>query len=404
MRVIDLAVKDLTELVRDRMAAVFLLIMPVVFTLMFGFAFGGFGVGQADPRLPVAVNDEDGSRLAAGLLGLVDQSSAIRRAAREGSEAEIAQLEQAVQEGDLAAAVIVPAGYGGDLLAGGQPRLIVIAKSGDLAGQAALREIEAAATRLAGAVQVARLSAEAVAARGGQVGADFVEAASEQALQAWQDPPLAVATSESGALAQESSGVMESGFSHTSPAMMVQFAMAGLIPAAQVLVAERKSRALRRLLTTAMSRFQIILGHWLAMFALLLAQLVVLATFGQLLGVNYAWQPLAVALLIGAIAFWIASLGLLIGVLAKGEDQVIIFALVPMFVLGGMGGAWMPLEVTGKIFQTIGHLLPTAWAMDGLENIVVRGLGLESVWLPVGIMLAFGVILLGLAVWRFRFE
>jgi ABC-2 type transport system permease protein len=403
MRVIDLAVKDLTQIARDRMSAVFLLIMPVVFTLMFGFAFGGFG-GQVDPRLPVAVIDEDGSRLSAGLLGLLDQSSAIRRAPREGQDAETVQLEAAVQEGDLAAAIIVPAGYGPDLLAGGRPRLAVIAKSGDLAGQTALREIQAAAMRMAAAVQAAQLSAEAVAARGGEVGPGFVEAASEQALQAWQDQPLTVATTESGAVAQESSGVMESGFSHISPAMMVQFAMAGLIPAADVLVTERTSRALRRLLTTATSRVQIILGHWLAMFAVLLAQLVVLTAFGQLLRVDYMRQPLAVALLIGAIAFWTASLGLLIGVLAKRRDQVIIFALVPMFVLGGMGGAWMPLEVTGRTFQAIGHLLPTAWAMDGLENIVIRGLGLESIWLPLGVMLAFGVVLFGLAVWRFRFE
>ena len=41
MRVIDLAIKDLTELVRDWKAALFLVIMPVAFTLLFGFAFGG---------------------------------------------------------------------------------------------------------------------------------------------------------------------------------------------------------------------------------------------------------------------------------------------------------------------------------------------------------------------------
>lgn len=62
-----------------------------------------------------------------------------------------------------------------------------------------------------------------------------------------------------------------------------------------------------------------------------------------------------------------------------------------MFVLAGMGGAWVPLELTDETFQTIGHLLPTAWAMDGLENIVFRSLGLESVWLPVAIMAAHAV-------------
>jgi ABC-2 type transport system permease protein len=64
----------------------------------------------------------------------------------------------------------------------------------------------------------------------------------------------------------------------------------------------------------------------------------------------------------------------------------------------------VPLEFTGKAFQAIGHLLPTAWAMDGLENIVVRGLGFESVLLPVAIMLAYAMALFAAAAWRFRFE
>ena len=69
-----------------------------------------------------------------------------------------------------------------------------------------------------------------------------------------------------------------------------------------------------------------------------------------------------------------------------------------------MGGAWVPLEFTSETFQTIGHLMPTAWAMDGFENIVIRGLGLESVLLPAAIMLAYAVVLFALAVWRFSFE
>jgi hypothetical protein len=40
MRVIDLTIKDLTELVRDWKAALFLVIMPIAFTLLFGYAYG----------------------------------------------------------------------------------------------------------------------------------------------------------------------------------------------------------------------------------------------------------------------------------------------------------------------------------------------------------------------------
>jgi len=51
-----------------------------------------------------------------------------------------------------------------------------------------------------------------------------------------------------------------------------------------------------------------------------------------------------------------------------------------------------------------GHLMPTAWAMDGLQNIVVRGLDLSSTQLPAGVLLAYATVFFGVSVWQFRLE
>lgn len=69
-----------------------------------------------------------------------------------------------------------------------------------------------------------------------------------------------------------------------------------------------------------------------------------------------------------------------------------------------MGGAWFPLEVTGKTFATIGHIMPTAWAMDGFQNLILRGLGFSSMLPPAGILAAYSALFFVLAVWRFSFE
>jgi ABC-2 type transport system permease protein len=411
MRAIDLAIKDLMQLVRNRMTAMFLVAMPVIFTLLFGFAFGGFGGGTEDPRLPVGFIDGDGSQLSASLRSMLETSSVIRPTVLEGADAEMAQVEKQVRQEDLAAALVVPAGYGEQMLAGELVPLQVIVDQGSTAGTTAQNEIQAVTARLAGSVEAARLSTQAYA---DQVGfADeaarrkFLQDTLDQAITAWADPPLTVDVRQSGAIAsgEQGSQTTSTGFAHASPSMMVQFAIAGLIGAATILVMERKTGALRRLLTTAVSRVEIIFGHYLAMVIMILAQLVILVAFGQIaLKVPYLRAPLATALVMVATALWTASLGLLIGTLAKSDDQATIFSLVAMFVLAGIGGAWVPLEFTGKTFQAIGHVLPTAWAMDGFENIVVRGMGLGSVWLPVGIMLAYAVVLFGLAAWRFKFE
>jgi ABC-2 type transport system permease protein len=75
--------------------------------------------------------------------------------------------------------------------------------------------------------------------------------------------------------------------------------------------------------------------------------------------------------------------------------------MFPMFVLSGLGGAWMPLEYTGAAFQTIGHASPIAWAMDGFKNIVARGLGFNSVLIPAAVLSGYALLFFALAVWRF---
>jgi ABC-2 type transport system permease protein len=413
MRIIDLAINDLRQLIRNWMTPLFLIVMPIGFTLFFGLIFAGTG-GEEDPRLPVGLMDQDGgSVLSTHLFDLLDASDAVRPVVSDES---IERMEKTINDGDLAAAVIVPAGYGGRIFAGEDTTLTVIVDGGTAAGSTAQSAIQAAVVRLRGAVKAAQLSAEALEAQGGSADEAFLTEALDEAIEAWREPPLTVAVTQSGAVAQSSAvaekdeeeqegSVMATPYGQSSPGMMVQFSIAGLIGAANILVLERKSRSLQRLLTTAISRIEIVLGHYLTMFVMIFAQLALLIGFGQLaLGVDYAREPVATLLLAVTMSLWTASLGLLIGVLAKTEEQVIIFSMILMFILSGLGGAWMPLEVTGETFQTIGHLLPTAWAMDGIQNIIVRGLGLESAWLPAGIMLLYAVAFFALAVWRFRFE
>jgi len=46
--------------------------------------------------------------------------------------------------------------------------------------------------------------------------------------------------------------------------------------------------------------------------------------------------------------------------------------------------------------------MPSAWAMNGYQNILIRGLGFESAWMPTLILLAYALGFFLLAVWRFR--
>lgn len=391
IRILDIAFKDLLQLTRDFKTFMFLILMPVLFTFLFGFAFGGFSNNQSDSRLPVGYLNQDDSWVSDTLHDQLADSDVIRL--DEDPSRTYSDLERLVADGDLAAAIIVPDRYGRTLTKGKNARLIVIADTSTTAWTTIEAETMATLSRLDSALRTATIMEEIDAER-----MPF-SYAFEQSLDAWNEPPIAVVETTSSAVA-DTDDAAES-LAHTSPGMMLQFAIAGLLTAAQVIVTERKSRTLQRILTTAARRIQILFGHYLAIFSLIFTQFILLIAFGQfILGVNYLRNPGATLLVAFSAALCIAALGLLIGVLARSEEQAITFSLIPMFVLSGLGGAWVPLEVTGETFATIGHVSPVAWAMDGFKNISIRGLGVESVLLPVAALAGYAIVFFALSVWR----
>ena len=314
-----------------------------------------------------------------------------------------------VADGKLAAVIIVPVDYTNQLLADKPAALDVVVDQNQPAGQTAYRALETVTGRLRGAVETAHISlaaAEKTAPLGDNERQAYLQDSLARAISAWQKPPLTVdVVKATGSPSKGTQSASAGGFSQASSGMMVQFAIFGLITSSMVLVIERKSRTLQRLLTTPMTRTEVIAGHLLAMFAVVLMQQVILLLLGQFaFGVDYFRELGAILLMVVVLALWAASLGLLISAIARKEEQVITLSLIAMFIFAAMGGAWFPLEVAGKAFATIGHVMPTAWAMDGFQNILARGLSFQSVLMPAGILLAYALGFFGLAVWRFRFE
>jgi len=78
IRILDIALKDLMQLSRDFKTFMFLLIMPIIFTFLFGFAFGGFSGGDEDSRLPLGYLSQDDHWVTDSLHDLLAESDVIR--------------------------------------------------------------------------------------------------------------------------------------------------------------------------------------------------------------------------------------------------------------------------------------------------------------------------------------
>ncbi len=394
MKILDLALKDLAQIARDKMAFLFLLVMPVAFTFFMGLAFQGVAQPE-DLRTPLGWADADPQgALSQALRAALTDSPAVRLV-----EVVPAEAEATLKAGDVDGVLLIPAGFSQQTLAGEPVQLTLLAADLGTAGQALFQVLRAPLAQTLSAAAIARLSAASLD------DASEPSAAFAAAAQAWAaaDAETPWVQMEQVSAAEDAAAPLNGNpFNQSSPGMLVQFTIFGLIPAAQILVLERKTRTLQRLITTAMPPAHIIAGHLLAMVALILLQVTLLVTFGQLaLGVDYFRVPLATLAIAVTLSLWVASMGLCVGVIAKSEEQVILFSLIAMFVFTALGGAWFPLEVTGPVFYSIGHFTPGAWAMDGLQNILIRGLGLEAVWKPAGILLAYALGFFALAVWRF---
>ncbi len=404
MRILDLAIKDLKQITRDRRAFIFLLLMPITFTFFFGWVFGSFGVSEDDPRLPIGWFSQDtDSILSTEMYSLLEASDAIRPEVVEKED--ITKIAGRVQEGELAAAVLFPAGFMPETGSAETVKITLIADLFTPAGQTAANAVQAALTRLLGSDQMANISMKAFNELEGFEGEgetrEYFDEGFKLAIQAWEQPPLGLQIVQ---LTGEGAEQEFNPYAQASPGMLIQFTVFGLINSASLLVIERKTKTLQRMMTTPISRSEMLAGHILAMFIVVFLQQMMLIVLGQFLGLEYFREPIALLLLVITFALFATSYGLLIGVLAKTEEQVIMIAMLSMFLLTALGGAWFPLEMTGEVFSAIGHITPTAWAMDGFQNLILRGQGFESVILSSGIILAYAVLCFALAVWRFRYE
>jgi ABC-2 type transport system permease protein len=70
--------------------------------------------------------------------------------------------------------------------------------------------------------------------------------------------------------------------------------------------------------------------------------------------------------------------------------------------LGALGGCMLPLELFSPTMQTVAHITPHAWALDGYAELLRRGGTTIDILPELGVLVAYAAVLFALAAWRLR--
>ena len=133
---------------------------------------------------------------------------------------------------------------------------------------------------------------------------------------------------------------------------------------------ERTSGTLERLLTTPLSKLDLLLGYGIAFAVAATAQAVVTCTTAYvLLDLYTPGSPVLVLAVAIAGAVLGMALGLLASAFATSEFQAVQFMPVVVFPQVFLGGLFVPREQMSDVLHAISYALPMTYSIDALDEV-----------------------------------
>ncbi len=315
--------------------------------------------------------------------------------------------KSAVENGDAEVAVIIPAGLT-QALSSATPssQQVQIYKDPTLTvGPAIVSSVVQDVTQ---ALNGARAAAAATAQLGAANGVSDPATLTALAQKAAQDFSARVQTSNKVEV-EPRSPVTPGGSPANEPntsgqvliGMMLFFILFGAATPARSIIEEQRLGTLPRLFTTPTSRTVILAGKYLAVFAVVLLQTIILLVAGRLLfGAHWgATGPVIALAICGALVA--SSLGLLTVSWAKTPAQAGAGGAAIFVFLGLISGNFMGTANIGGAFAVVRRFSPLGWLLEGWNHVMFGG-SWASVALPLLAALGFALVFFAVATFFFR--
>lgn len=367
-----IAWNDLFLTLKDKMFFFWLLVFPLLFSLLFGLAFPGSSSRVQKATLNVL--DKDQSFLSEALIRELG-----------GEKYQLTLLEEEAEK--RYRTLVIPEGFTKNILAGTKVELVLETETdaSPEASQTVYSHVLKAAIKVL--TKLVTIAPE-----------------DEEALRTEYDELqitrlITLRTEMAGKLR-----AIPAGFNHTVPAAAVMFLLFNVLMYGGInLLQERRQGLLERLYLSPATYASILGGKWLSRVSLGMVQIVLLFLAGKVLFKTY-WGPSLPALLLVSLFFCgtIAGMSILLGSILRKEEVLIVLNILLANLMAALGGCWFPQELFPAGVKNVSYIFPTGWTMDAFHKLIFFGYDLNTVLPHILVLLGYTLVFFGLAVKFFK--
>ena len=407
-KLIYIALNEWLLLLKDKMAGVWMIVLPLAMTTIMGLVFGGLARDSEGPAIDLPVVNHDAGEMATVLLDVLSQPENLRLETAYDDET----ARQLVADGSRAGAMIIPSDFSGAVMSGRHTTLELVVVPGGQATpllEGMVRAVASGFSNVQTTVEVAvhevqRFSASTDPSMGPDQPPDYeaiADRAVAEALQALRDPPVRACVTPAGGDHRNGFDI----FDQVVPGYAVMFAMFSVLGGAGAILEEKERGTFRRLLIIPLPKAALLGGKLFAHFLVGVLQIALMFGFGRLLfGVHLGHSILGLALLTLATCWATTSLGLLLVAIIKSRKQI--HPITTLVILGSsaIGGSWFPLFMMPEAVQRLARITMVAWAMEGYNRLMMLGGTLADVWLDIAVLTLYGGVCFAIGLRLFKFK
>lgn len=169
------------------------------------------------------------------------------------------------------------------------------------------------------------------------------------------------------------------------------------------IVRESESRTMESLIASPIRSYEVVLGKVLPYLLIASVVSVVVVALGHwVFGVPVRGN---LFLLFGLIVLFVLGslgVGVLISTLARTQIQAVFGTFAYILPTIFLSGFVFPVEGMPLFFKWLAAVIPARYLIEGTRGVMLRGAGLDTLWIDLIALIIFSGVVLGLASVRFR--